>query len=221
MCLATASSLLQCSGNVLQASEMASATLSSTQLTATMFQYNMDLTDIGTTNIGTFWFSWVPGQGFMASAPISLSAPVNWVSAQTDGPPPIDGYSIQWVAGVGAALTPGQSLSGFTFTSTLTPQELAGASTIHPGMPVLTSSAYAAAPLSDPGFQFVVSEAAGTATLSLSHARAARNWAELLRLRPPQAYSVTSVTSLPGSSTVPRSCKPCRLSSQRLPCERL
>jgi hypothetical protein len=163
MCLATAF-LLQCSGNVLQASEMASATLSSTQLTATMFQYNMDLTDIGTTNIGTFWFSWVPGQGFMASAPISLSAPVNWVSAQTDGPPPIDGYSIQWVAGVGAALTPGQSLSGFTFTSTLTPQELAGASTIHPGMPVLTSSAYAAAPLSDPGFQFVVSEAAGTAT---------------------------------------------------------
>jgi hypothetical protein len=150
-------------GNPLHASEIASAVISSTQLTPTTFQYTMDLTDAGTTNIGTFWFSWVPGEGFMDSAPLSLSAPANWHVAQTDGPPPVDGYSIQWVAMAGAALTPGDSLSGFTFESELTPQDLAGLSSIHVGTPVLTSFTYSGAPFSDGGFSFVVTEAAATA----------------------------------------------------------
>lgn len=150
----------QWTGNPLHASEIASAVISSTQLTPTTFQYTMDLTDAGTTNIGTFWFSWVPGQGFLDSAPLGFEAPPNWTAVQTDGPPPLDGYSIQWVAMAGDELTPGESLSGFTFDSTLTPQDLAGISSIHPGTPILTSFTYSGAPFSDPGFSFVVTEAA-------------------------------------------------------------
>jgi hypothetical protein len=150
----------QWTGNPLHASEIASAVISSTQLTPTTLQYTIDLTDAGTTNIGTFWFSWIPGEGFMDAAPLSISAPANWTPLQTDGPPPSDGYSIQWVAQTGDELTPGESLSGFMFDSTLTPQDLARVSTIHPGAPVLTSFAYSAGPFSDPGVQFVVTEAA-------------------------------------------------------------
>jgi hypothetical protein len=94
---------------------------------------------------------------------LSISAPSNWTAVQTDGPPPLDGYSIQWVAMAGDALTPGESLSGFTFDSALTPQELPGISTIHPGTPVLTSFTYSGAPFSDAGFSFVVTEAAANA----------------------------------------------------------
>ncbi len=60
----------------------------------------------------------------------------------------------------GDELTPGESLSGFMFDSTLTPQDLAGLSSIHPGTPILTSFTYSGAPFSDPGFSFVVTEAA-------------------------------------------------------------
>ncbi len=51
------------------AAEIASATISSIQLDATDWQYNLTLTDMGTTDIGTFWFAWVPGEDFMAVAP--------------------------------------------------------------------------------------------------------------------------------------------------------
>ena len=44
------------------ASEAASATFSSTQLSPTSWQYSLTLNDTGTTDLGTFWFAWVPGK---------------------------------------------------------------------------------------------------------------------------------------------------------------
>ena len=109
------------------------------------WDYTIKLTNTGTENIGTFWYSWVPGQGYNPTKPISMTPPAGWVDKLTDGPPPTDGYSIQAVAGAGFALAPGDSLL-FKFESASSPETLAGISTIHEGIPIGTSTIYGGAP---------------------------------------------------------------------------
>jgi len=146
----------------IHAAEIASATISSTQLDPTDWQYDLTLTDTGTTNVGTFWFSWVPGEDFMGVAPTGVLSPTSWSDNITNGGA-ADGFAIQWVATPGDGLTPGNSLVGFQFDSTLSPSEIEGDSPFHPGMPVLTSFVYIGAPLADPGFQFAVESVAAPA----------------------------------------------------------
>lgn len=141
--------------STIHAAEIASATISSTKLDPTDWQYNVTLTDSGTTNIGTLWFSWVPGEDFMGAAPTAISSPASWTDLVTHGGA-TDGYAIQWVAGAGDALTPGTSLAGFQFDSTVSPAGMAGDSPFYPTTPVLTSFVYSGGPFSDAGFQFVV-----------------------------------------------------------------
>jgi hypothetical protein len=144
------------------AAEIASAIISSTQLDPTDWQYDVTLTDTGTTNVGTFWFSWVPGEDFMGVAPADVLAPASWGDAVTHGGAG-DGFAIQWVAdAAGDELTPGNSLGGFQFDSTLSPSQMAGDSPFYPGMPVLTAFVYSGAPFSDAGFQLLVQPAAAT-----------------------------------------------------------
>ena len=137
------------------AAEAASATLSSTEISPTSWQYSLTLNDTGTTDIGTLWFAWVPGENFMSSAPTNTTSPSSWTARTTHGGS-TDGYAIQWVAGSGAALTPGQSVTGFTFDSSMSPQQMAGNSPLYPNTPVLTSFVYGGGPFSDAGVQFVV-----------------------------------------------------------------
>jgi uncharacterized protein (TIGR03437 family) len=139
-----------------RAAEMASATISATQLNSTTWQYDLVLDNIGTTNLGTFWFSWVPGEDFMPTAPTNITSPASWTSSVTGGGY-YDGSAIQWVAGSGAALTPGQTLKGFSFQSTTSPATMAGTSPYY-GSPILTSFVYGGAPLSDGGFQFLAQQ---------------------------------------------------------------
>jgi len=146
----------------LAASEMASASYTVTQLSPTTWQYDFTLMDTGTTPIGTFWFSWLPGQGYMNTAPISAVGPTGWVTQTTNGTAMGDGFSERWVDTAGA-LNPGDSLSGFSFISATTPTELAGASPFHGGIPELTSDVYMGAPLVGPDAPFLVT-AAATAT---------------------------------------------------------
>jgi hypothetical protein len=141
---------------------MASATYTVTQLSPTTWQYDLTLTDIGTTPIGTFWFSWLPGQGYMNTAPISAVAPTGWVAVTTNGTALGDGFSERWVDTAGV-LMPGQSQSGFSFVSATTPAQLAGPSPFHGGIPELTSDIYMGAPLVGPDAPFLVTLAA-TAT---------------------------------------------------------
>ena len=47
----------------------ASAQVTDIQISPGEYQYDITLKDIGTTNVGTFWFSWVPGQNFMPVSP--------------------------------------------------------------------------------------------------------------------------------------------------------
>jgi hypothetical protein len=145
----------------LAASEIAEATYSVTQLTPTTWNYMFTLTDIGTTPIGTFWFSWLPGQGYMNTAPISAIAPTGWVAVTTNGTAAGDGFSERW-ADTAGTLGPGQSLSGFSFVSSTTPAQLAGASPFHGGIPELTSDVFMGAPLVGPDAPFLVTLAATT-----------------------------------------------------------
>ena len=130
----------------LAASEMAAATYTLNQLSPTTWNYQFTVTDTGTTPIGTFWFSWLPGQGYMNTAPISAVAPTGWVVQTFNGTTAGDGFSERWVDNAGA-LMPGQSISGLSFVSATTPAEIAGASPFHGGIPELTSDVYMGAPL--------------------------------------------------------------------------
>ena len=141
------------------ASEAASATFSSTQLSPTSWQYSLTLNDTGTTDLGTFWFAWVPGKDFMSTAPSGIADPAGW-SAITTNEGAADGFAIQWKAGGGALLTPGQSLSGFMFDSTMSPAQMMGDSAFFPGTPVTTTFVYQGAPFSDAGVELQVQAAA-------------------------------------------------------------
>jgi hypothetical protein len=144
-------------------SESASMTIKATQIGANDYRYTIALKDTGSTPIGTFWFSWVPGSGFLPSAP-QFSSPAGWTAVETDGPPPpngysvlSDGYSIQFVADTAlSALQPGKSVD-FTFTSATPPSVMFGKSAIHPPMPVDTSVVYSGSPFSDAGFTLTAS----------------------------------------------------------------
>jgi len=134
----------------------AAATFNDTQVSPGVFQYDMTLRNTGTTTIGTFWFSWVPGLGFMTTPPTNIVNPTGWTDNLTN-----NSESIQFVTTTNL-LAPGASLSGFRFDSTLTPTQLEGPG-LH-GETIATSFAYIAAPLADPGFQFLVTPAPQAST---------------------------------------------------------
>jgi hypothetical protein len=152
---------LACSVSSIRAAEIASATISSTQLNPTTWQYDVVLDDIGTTDIGTLWLGWVPGEDFMPTDPFDVMSPTSWTDIVTNAGAG-DGFAIQWVAGSGAALTPGDSLAGFQFDSATTPTQMAANSPFYPSTPVLTSFVYSGAPFSDAGSEFVVQAASSS-----------------------------------------------------------
>jgi hypothetical protein len=135
--------------------EMASATIDPTSLGGGVYQYDVTLNDVGTTPVGTFWFSWIPGENFMPVMPTNIDSPAGWSDVVTHGGA-TDGYGIQWVAsGPSDALNPGQSSSSYQFQSTVTPEELAAANMFYLSnqLPVATSFIYGGAPRSDAGFE--------------------------------------------------------------------
>jgi hypothetical protein len=131
---------------------VATGTMTDTQVGPGEYQYDLTLHNVGTTTIGTFWFSWVPGLNFMSATPTSITSPTGWTENVTTGP----GSAIQWLGGSNL-LAAGGSLTGFSFQSTETPAQLAGfAAPPNQAFPVTTSFVYSGAPFSDGGYQFVV-----------------------------------------------------------------
>jgi hypothetical protein len=134
------------------------------------FDYTIILTNTsgpGGDQIGTFWYSWVPGEGFLPSLPTGIVAPTGWTDRITNGPPPTDGYSIQFVAGSGFELAPGSSLS-FQFVSADTPSTLNGMSAIHPGTPVGLSTLYQMGPFAGDSATITVSSVPEPSTGTLA-----------------------------------------------------
>lgn len=125
--------------------------------TAGLYDYSLTLNNTGTTTIGTFWFAWVPGGDFLNPIPTGVTQPAGWSGRVLTT---AQGTSIQWVT-TSALLQPGQSLTGFNFNSTETPNQLLGLvpSGVGAGDPITTSFVYIGAPFQDPGSQFVATAA--------------------------------------------------------------
>lgn len=162
-----------------------------------VFNYDIKVTDTGTTNIGTLWFAWVPGEDYLPSVPSAVAGPTGWSNTLTGSENSTDGTAILWVA-TSNAITPGNSLSGFDFTTTDSPAVLARMSPSHPSQPVTTTFVYAGQPFSDPGYQFLVTPPATTSASKTSLVSSA-----------PSATSGTPVTftatvaSANGSGSIP------------------
>jgi hypothetical protein len=133
----------------------ATATFTDSLVSPGEFQYDLTLNNTGTTTIGTFWFSWIPGAGFMPVAPTAVLSPTGWSDILTNA-----NSAIQWTTTTDL-LAPGHSLSGFEFDSTLTPAQLQAAFPgpgLGTGDSISTAFVYIAAPLADPGAQLVASQ---------------------------------------------------------------
>lgn len=123
------------------------------------WNYTVTLTNssASTVSLGTFWFTWVPGEDFEPDKPVSETAPSGWeVNAITHGGAN-DGYAIRWEATSAANdLAPGQSLK-FGFTSMDSPSVLSGDSPFYPGTLIGTSFVYQGGPFQGDSDQFIVS----------------------------------------------------------------
>ena len=144
--------------------------LASSGLVGSQRQYTYDLSLTNTSTdgsaIGTFWFAWIPHQSYLASNPITVSAPTGWEdgpdSQSVGGALGEKGASIEFQAGSsGSYLAAGTTLKGFSFTTADSPSSVFGDSIYFPGTPVLTAQVYHAGPFSDTfnginGYQFLV-----------------------------------------------------------------
>lgn len=105
-----------------------------------LFTYDITLHNTGTTNIGTLWYAWKPGEDYLPIAPSAHSNPSGWTFTQTTSTG--FGTGLRWTVPAAGELTPGSTLSGFTFTTTTTPDELAGLSIFGNHPPVGTTFVY-------------------------------------------------------------------------------
>src|SRR3954469_25608013 len=146
-------------GRALLATINASGVISSTAAGPDT-NYAINLTNASSSNsgIGTFWYSWVPGEDFLSTSPVSVSPPPGWSDNITNMGPG-DGFAIQFLANSPANdVRPGSSL-GFSFTSADSPTSVSGNSAFFPGTPVGTSFVSPQGPFSDAGHQFVMTPA--------------------------------------------------------------
>ena len=117
----------------------ADASLAFTQ-NGSLFTYDITLHNSGTTNLGTLWYAWIPGEDYLPIAPTATSSPTGWTFTQTTSAG--FGFGLRWRAPVAQELAPGASLNGFIFTTTTTPAELAGLSIFGSHPPVGTTFVY-------------------------------------------------------------------------------
>lgn len=142
----------------------ATATYTDSLVSPGVYQYDLTLNNTGTTTIGTFWFSWVPGDNFMSVSPTNISDPSGWGDVITTGGPS-NGFAILWTANAPAnEVAAGNTLTGFNFDSTLTPTQLMGLASGNPTDPITTTFVYSGQPFSDAGMQIVATPAAIAST---------------------------------------------------------
>jgi hypothetical protein len=96
----------------------------------------------------------------MPVSPTGIASPAGWQGIVTSGGPS-DGFAIQWTATSPANnLMAGNTLSGFSFDSSLTLAQLESPAAGNASDWVSTSFVYSGAPFSDNGFQLTPTTAA-------------------------------------------------------------
>jgi hypothetical protein len=143
--LMTVLSLVLSAASTSLADLSATATISTSSASAP-YDYQVNVTNTGTTDIGTFWFAWTPpGQpieyDFLPSVASIVSQPSGWLGYDVPGFP---GHSLEFYNYTGAAIAPGET-GLFEFTSADSPSTLAGTSFFD--LPITTSVIYAGSPL--------------------------------------------------------------------------
>jgi hypothetical protein len=144
----------------------ATATYTDMMVSPGVFQYDLTLSNTGTTTIGTFWFSWIPADGFMGVTPTNVMSPAGWTAMITNM-----GASIQWTNPT-MPLAMGDSVTGFMFDSTMTPAQFLGTFPgpgLGMGDRITTAFLYIGVPFgnpmgSDPGAQITAMPAASVST---------------------------------------------------------
>lgn len=121
------------------------------------YTYDITLNNTGTTTIGTIWYAWIPGEDYLPVAPSSTSGPTGWAFLQSTSSG--FGYGLRWVAPTGSELAPGASISGFKFTTTTTPTELAGNTPFGTHPPIGTTFVYQGSPFVGQSKQIVINPA--------------------------------------------------------------
>jgi hypothetical protein len=119
------------------ANPTATASYTDTLISPGEYQYDFTLNNTGASPIGVFWFSWVPGAGFLSAKPTNVMSPTGWTDQLTNS-----GAAVMWMTS-SSWLAGGGKLTGFSFDSTETPAQIAG--TVM-GTPVATSYVYTQLP---------------------------------------------------------------------------
>jgi hypothetical protein len=145
------------------ANPAATATYTDTLLSPGEYRYNITVNDTGSGPIGVYWFSWVPGAGFLSAKPTDIMSPSGWTATLTNS-----NAAILWMSS-SASLAGGGKLTGFSFDSTETPAELAGKFTgagSNAGDPITTSYVYSQFPtmstITTAGTRLVTTPGGGT-----------------------------------------------------------
>jgi hypothetical protein len=116
----------------------ATGTISSSQLSANLWQYTITLTDTGSTTLDGLWYAWTPNVSPFFYLP---SGTLSAISGQNGWTGAIVGSSIQFSAGT--AISTGQSVQ-LTYDATFSPTTLA--STANSGLSVAYEGAIDASP---------------------------------------------------------------------------
>ena len=103
--------------------------------------YNITLQNNSTAGetFTTFWFSWLPGQDYMAVSPTNVVAPSGWTFTITHAGSS-DGYAIRFIPSTPMAA--GTTVNGFSFQSTSTLADFQGNSVFFPSTPVMTAQVF-------------------------------------------------------------------------------
>ena len=110
------------------------------------YTYSMTLSvdPASTEHVASFWFAWIPQYDLLPSHATAIGSPAGWTGI--DAPDTYGVASGLWSTDT-AAIEPGQSLSGFTWTTLDTPDTIIGAISEYetpafPVLPVLESYVY-------------------------------------------------------------------------------
>jgi len=95
--------------------------------TGNVYNYDISITNTGTSGIGTLWYAWNPGQDYLPTMPTSVGTPAGWTLDGITHGDSGDGYGIHWGGGT---LASGATLDGFLFSSTDSPAVLGGFTTV-------------------------------------------------------------------------------------------
>jgi len=119
-----------------------------------VYTYDMSLTDTGTTDIGTFWYAWVPGEDFLPATPTDILSPLGWdLNAITGKGNSTDGKAIRWEATT--PLQPGQTIDGFQFSIAEPPSVIFADTPFYSDTLIDTSTVYQGGPFQGGSDKFV------------------------------------------------------------------